>query len=142
MSNAIAGPGFLLQCKIGGVYTTIAEVKDISGPEASVDVVDVTNQSSPDNYEEVIPTLKHGGSTTFDVHFVPDDATIGSDTGIMSFLFDRSKQDWQILIGPTDSVQFSGYVVKMGMKFPVANVATASVDIRVTGPIVIGAALT
>jgi hypothetical protein len=141
VSNAIAGPGFLLQCKIASVWTTIAEVKDISGPEASVDVVDVTNQSSPDNFEEIIPTLKHGGTTSFDVHFVPDDVTLGSDTGIMSFLFDRSKQEWQILVGPTDSVQFEGYVVKMGMKFPVANVATASVDIRVTGPVVIAAAL-
>ena len=71
MSNAIAGPGFLLQVDITGTYTTIAEVKDISGPETSVDVVEVTNQDSPDNFEEIIPTLKRGGTTSFDVNFVP-----------------------------------------------------------------------
>ena len=142
MSNAIAGPGFLLQCKIGGVYTTIAEVKDVTGPEASLDVVDVTNQSSPGQYEEIIPTLHKGGSTTFDVHLVPDDVTLGSDTGLLSFMEARTKKDWQILVGPTYSVQFQGYVVKSGFKFPVTNVATMSMEIRVTGPVVVGVALT
>jgi hypothetical protein len=142
MSNAIPGPGFLLQVDVIGTYTTIAEVKDISGPETSVDVVDVTNQDSPDNFEEIMPTLKHGGTTTFDVNFVPTDPTHDSTTGLLSYLNARSLQAWQVILPGTGlSVQFSGYVVKWGPKFPVANVATASMDIRVSGPVVIGTAL-
>lgn len=138
MSNAIAGPGFLLQRLNGGSYVTVAEVKDINGPETSVDVVDVTNQDSPDNFEEIIPTLKRGGTTSFDVNFVPTDATQDSTTGLLSFLNARSKESWQIVVpGTGKSVQFQGYVVKWGPKFPVANVATASMDIRVSGPVVI-----
>jgi len=139
MSNAIAGPGFLLQVDITGTYTTIAEVKDINGPETSVDVVEVTNQDSPDNFEEIIPTLKRGGTTSFDVNFVPADTT---HTGLLAYLNGRSKESWQIVIPGTGlSVQFSGYVVKWGPKFPVANVATATMDIRVSGPVVIAAEL-
>lgn len=142
MSNAIAGPGFLLQVDITGTYTTIAEVKDISGPETSVDVVEVTNQDSPDNFEEIIPTLKRGGTTSFDVNFVPSDPTHDSTSGLLSFLNARSLQSWQIIIpGSGLSVQFDGYVVKWGPKFPVANVATATMDIRVSGPVVIDTAL-
>jgi predicted secreted protein len=142
MSNAIAGPGFLLQVDVSGTYTTIAEVKDISGPETSVDVVEVTNQDSPDNFEEIIPTLKRGGTTSFDVNFVPTDATHDSTTGLLSYLNARSLQDWQIVLPGTGlSVQFSGYVVKWGPKFPVANVASASMDIRVSGPVTIAASL-
>jgi hypothetical protein len=142
MSNAIAGPGFLLQVDISGTYTTIAEVKDITGPDTTVDVVDVTNQDSPDNFEEIIPTLKRGGTTSFDINFVPSDATHDSTTGLLSYLNSRSEEDWQIILPGTGlSVQFSGYVVKWGPKFPVANVATASMDIRVSGPVTIDTAL-
>lgn len=142
MSNAIPGPGFLLQVDVSGTYTTIAEVKDINGPEASVDVVDVTNQDSPDNFEEIIPTLKRGGSVTFDVNFVPDDATHDSTTGLLSYLNARSLESWQIILPDTGlSVQFAGYVVKWGFKGPVANVAAASMEIRVSGPVTIDTAL-
>ena len=142
MSNAIAGPGFLLQVDITGTYTTIAEVKDISGPDTTVDIVDVTNQDSPDNFEEIIPTLKRGGTTSFDVNFVPTDPTHDSTTGLLYYLNNRSQEDWQIIIPGTGlSVQFSGYVVKWGPKFPVANVASASMDIRVSGPVVIDTTL-
>jgi len=142
MSNAIAGPGFLLQVDISGTYTTIAEVKDINGPETSVDVVDVTNQDSPDNFEEIIPTLKRGGTASFDINFVPTDPTHDSTDGLLFYLNDRGKQSWQIIIPGTGlSVQFDGYVVKWGPKFPVANVATASIDIRVSGPVAIAATL-
>ncbi len=72
---------------------------------------------------------------------MPDDPTQDSATGLLSFLNARSKKNWQILVGPTLSVQFAGYVVKWGPKFPVANVATASIDIRVTGAVTIGTAL-
>ena len=142
MSNAIAGPGFLLQVEITGTYTTIAEVKDISGPETSVDVVEVTNQDSPDNFEEIIPTLKRGGTTSFDVNFVPTDPTHDGTTGLLFYLNGRSLESWQIIIPGTGlSVQFAGYVVKWGPKFPVANVASATIDIRVNGPVEIATAL-
>jgi predicted secreted protein len=139
MSLAIAGPGFLLQVDKTGTYTTIAEVKDINGPETSVDVVDVTNQDSPDNFEEILPTLKRGGTTSFDINFVPTETT---HEDLLAFLNARSNEDWQIIIpGTGKSVQFAGYVVKWGPKFPVANAATASIDIRVSGPVTIDNAL-
>ncbi len=138
MSNAHPGPGFLLQVDVSGTYTTIAEVKDITGPSTTVDVADVTNQSSPNNFEEIVATLKRGGTVGFDVNFLPEDATQDSTTGLLAYLNDRSVQAWQILIpGTSLSVQFSGYVVKWDPKFPVANVATAAIDIRVSGPVVI-----
>lgn len=142
MSNAIPGPGFLLQVEETGVYTTIAEVKDITGPDISVDVVDVTNQDSPDNFEEIMPTLKKGGTTSFDVNFLPTNATQDSTTGLLSFLYTRAVHNWQIILPGTGlSVQFTGYVVKWGPKFPIANVATASIDIRVSGPVIIATSL-
>jgi predicted secreted protein len=142
MSNAIAGPGFLLQVLVGATYTTVAEVKDITGPATSVDVVDVTNQDSPDNYQEMIPTLKKGGQASFDVNFLPTNGTQDSTTGMLSFLHNRSRELFQITIpGTSLSVQFAGFVIKWAPKFPVANVATASMDIQVTGPVIIAAAL-
>ena len=106
-----------------------------------MDIADITNQDSLDNFEEIIPTLKRGGTVAFDVNFVPSDATQNGTTGLLSFMYGRTKKTWQILVGPTLSVQFDGYVVKWGPKFPVANVATATIDIRVTGKVTIATAL-
>jgi Lambda phage tail tube protein, TTP len=142
MSDAISGPGFLFQVDVGGTYTTVAEVKDITGPDISVDVVDVTNQDSPDNFQEMIPTLKKGGTASFEVNFLPSDATQDSATGVLSFLLGRTKESFQVIIPGTGlSVQFAGYVIKWGPKFPVANVATAAIDIQVTGAVIIATAL-
>ncbi len=77
--------------------------------------------------------MKHGGSVTFDVNFVPGNAT---QTSMLGWLNDRTIQAFTITVGIA-TVNFSGFVVKWSMKFPVANVAGASVEIRVSGPVTI-----
>ena len=129
MSNAIAGPGFILS--VAG--TPLAEVKDITGPEQSADVIDVTNQDSPNHFEEIIPSLLHGGAVTFDVNFIPGDA---SQTALLGFLLARTVQACTIVVG-TVTISFSAYCVKYAFKLPVANVAAATIDLRVTGPVTV-----
>ena len=60
MTSAIAAYGTLLKLGDGGTpenFTTIAEVRDIGGPELGADVVDVTSHDSPGAWEEVIETI-------------------------------------------------------------------------------------
>lgn len=141
MSQATAGPGFLLQVSASApptTYTTIAEVRDITGPEIQVDTDDVTNQSSPNNFEEIIPTLKRGQTASFDVNLIPADATQNSSTGLLSYLLNRTLMYWNIVMGSTGkNMTFAGYVTKYGPKFPVTKAMTASIEIKVTGPIAI-----
>jgi hypothetical protein len=120
-----AGPGFLLQVGDGGspteVFTTIAEVKDIRGPEIKRDVIDVTNQSSPGGYEEVIRSIKRTGNLTFECSFNPTDPTLDQSTGLL--LNDEDDTMWSL----------QGFVVGFDQTAPVTNVLSANVTIKITG---------
>lgn len=147
MSNALPGPGYLLQVAdaTGGAghYTTITEVKEIKALPLSVDTVDVTNQSSPGGYEEIVPTIRRSGETSFDVNFVPADPTHDSITGLQYLLNSKTKRGYQMLL-PSPYVgnvpQWTGYVVGFDITAPVAGVLSAAVKIKVTGQPVWGAA--
>lgn len=137
MSGAIQGPGFLLQKGDGAApenFTTTTEVKDITGPGVKVDTTDVTNQSSPGGWEEVMPSIRRGGEVTFDCHFQPADATHNASTGLQADLINRTSRNWRIII-PNNAIKctFTGFMTGLQWKMPVGGVMTASVTIKVTG---------
>lgn len=135
MSGAIAGPGFFLQkADASGSYTTVTEVKDIKGPMFQTDIHDVTNQSSPNGYEEVVPTIKRPGQITFDVQFQPNDATHDQVTGLLADLDARVLRSWYILIpGNARKWAFTAYVVKFDQTMPVIGVLLAAISLQITG---------
>lgn len=79
-SEAISGMGTALRRN----GTEIAEVFDISGPEFTSEVIDVTHLKSPDYWREKIGGLKDGGELTFSVNFILGNATHNAATGILS----------------------------------------------------------
>lgn len=139
MSVAISGPGFLLQLGSvagqGGSFTTVAEVKDITGPAVSLDVIDVTNQDSPGGYEEIIPSIRRAGEVTFDVNFNPTNGTHDGVTGLVYLANNKTKRGWKIQMQDTGSHYwgFDAYVTGLQMGFPVAGVLTGSTTLRITG---------
>lgn len=139
MTNAISGPGFLLQLSTTsgdtGVFTTIAEVKDITGPAVSLDVIDVTNQDSPGKYEEIVPSIRRAGEVDFDCHFIPQDATQDADSGLLWLANNAFKRGYRLQLqdGLSSYWAFDAYVVGFQTKAPVAGVLTATVKLRITG---------
>jgi len=133
MSNAVAGPGFLL--KHAG--TLIAEVRDINGPEQVAEKDDVTNQSSPNFYREWITTLLDGGDVTFTCNYIPGDS---SQTAMLTALQNRGVEAFTIdppAPNAAHQVAFSARVTKWGSKFPHAKAATLDITLAVTGPVTI-----
>lgn len=140
MSNAVSGPGWLLQrsAHSANVYTTLSEVRDISGPSQVLEKDEVTNQSSPNFYKEWITTLLDGGQVTFVVNYIPNDPTQNSVTGLLSWMQGRGLQDFQIVPPSPNAartIQFSAFVTKWDLKTPVAKAATLDIDLTVTGPV-------
>jgi hypothetical protein len=138
VTNATAGPGFLLKMGDGGgpeVFTTLAEVKDIRGPSIRIDTEDATNQSSPDFVEEIIPTLIRPGEVTFDVNFDPTSATHDTTTGFLAALFARTKKNWELHLNNVAASywSFAGYVVGFDGSLPVTGISTGSITIKITG---------
>lgn len=136
-SIGVSGPGWILADSLIG---TIAEVKDIDGPAQTADKDEITNQSSPNAYKEWIVTLLDGGAVTFDCVYVPGDASQGSLTGVLSFLQARGLRSWTIT-PPTpytaNTIAFDAIVTKWAPKMPVGKHATISIELYVTGPIVV-----
>lgn len=139
MSNAISGPGFLLQASTTagnlGVFTTVAEVKDITGPAVSLDVIDVTNQSSPGGYEEIIPSIRRAGDVDFDVNFDPQSGTHNGTTGLLYLANNKLKVGWRLQLQDPGAHywSFDAYVVGFQTKAPVAGVLAATTKLRITG---------
>jgi predicted secreted protein len=139
MTNAISGPGFLLQvgdsAGDAGTFVTVAEVKDITGPSVSLDVIDVTNQDSPGGYEEIIPSIRRAGEVDFDVNFDPGSATHDGTTGLVYLANNKVKRGWRLQLQDTAGTYwaFDAYVVGFQTKAPVAGVLTGTTKLRITG---------
>lgn len=139
MSNAISGFGTLLKIGDGATpienFTTIAEVGNISGPALRLETQDVTNHSSPDGWREYVATLLDAGEVTFDLNFIPTDATQGYATGLLKDMTNRVKRNFQLVfpnVGNT-TWSFSAYVTGYNTSEPIDDALSASVTLRITG---------
>lgn len=141
MTNAIAGPGFSFQIGDGGSpenFTTVLNVKDIKGGGYKTDVVDITNQSSPGNSEEIIPTLLRTVDITFDVNWDDTETTHNDTVGLQALVKNRTKRNMHVL--RPDGLHgwsFAGYVVGFDPNRPVSGVQVASVTVKRVGPITV-----
>lgn len=137
MTNAVSGYGTLLQIDDGaGNYTTVAEVKDITGPGYEADTIEATNHSSSGAWREWLSGLLDGGEVTFDVNYLPGNATHDeSASGLFGLLLNRTRRNFRLVwpVTPTERVTFLGIVTGFEPSAPVDDVLTASVTVKVTG---------
>lgn len=138
MTEAISSFGTLLKMGDGGAteaFTTIAEVKDISGPALALGTEEVTSHSSPGGWREHVPTLLEAGEVSFDVNFVPANATHDPATGLIADMVARTKRNFQLVFPDTASTtwEFRAYVTGFEPSEPVEGALTASVSLMITG---------
>lgn len=118
----------------GESFTTIAEVRDITGPGLATAVEDVTNHDSS-HWREFIPTIKEGGEITFDLNYysAATQDQLRTDWGA------RTKRNFQLVfpLSPsgTETHSFAAYVVGMEYAAPVEGVLAASITLQVTGAV-------
>ena len=133
---AVSSHGTLLKAGDGAgseVFTTIAEVMDISGPGIALGTEEVTSHDSA-GWREFVATLKEIGEVTFDLNFNAG-ATQGFTAGIYLDLINRTRRNFQLVI-PTTSAKtgsFSAFVTSFEMDLPVEGVIRASLTLQGTG---------
>ena len=113
------------------VYTTIAGVKGISGPEISVDFADVTQLDAVSGFEELLPTVKRTGEVTLAMVFdTTEHGNFNTD------LTAGTPQSYQLnLNSPLGTVTFSGFVGALNNEIQVGAEIQADVTLRVSGPV-------
>ncbi len=117
------------------VFTTIAEVLDISGPGLSMEPVDATSHDS-DGWKEFIAGLKDGGDVSFDIQYIPSNATHKNASGGVLYDFDqRTLRNFQLVFPDSGSTTwtFAAFVTGFEPQAPVEDKLTASLTLKISG---------
>lgn len=99
-TGAKSAHGVLVKMSDGGspeVFTTIAEVLDVSGPGFKLTSIDVTNQDSTNHWREKIGGLLDGGQLTFSCNWIPSGTTQGNTAGLLYLLRTRTKRNVKVV---------------------------------------------
>ena len=117
-------------------FTAMAEVTNITPPHADVDQVDVTHMQSPNRYREFIDGLIDAGECSFDINFVPGNATddrlfelLGLPTGV------TNARNCRISFPNGTTWSFLGTLTGYEPDVPTDDKMTATVTFKVSGPI-------
>jgi len=108
----------------------IVQMQDISGPEISRDTEDITNHSSPSQWEEHLPTIKRSGNVTFPLIYIPGNA---AHEAFFTALDDGSLDAYALRAPDNSGWDFSGYVTSLSETYPVAGHLARNATIKVSG---------
>lgn len=134
-TQAVTSHGTLLKVGDGAepeVFTTIAEVLDITGPGTTLNTEDATSHDSG-GWREPVPTLLEGGEVTFDINYYHG----ATQTSMREDMETRTRRTYQMVLPttPAETLEFKGYVTNFSYAAPVEGILRASCTIMVTGPI-------
>lgn len=125
MANAIASAGCKIQREIASVFTDVAEVVGIGGPQVTVGDIDVTHLQSPNQFKEFIPGWGDGGVVTIEANFTK--AQLNSLYGTI-----RTVQNWKIVFSDLSNWAFSGYINAISTDTPLEEEVQMPFSIKVT----------
>ncbi len=136
MTDAQSSFGTLIKIGDGGdpeVFTTIAEVKDISGPELIRLMETVTHHLSPGGFREQIPTTKEVGPITFPVNWLPQNATHSFTAGLLQDYDDGTLRNFKIVVPDVGATEWTlpCIVAGFGPDFPVTGVLGSEISLEV-----------
>lgn len=136
-TGALAAYGVLLKVGNGATsetFTTVAEVRDIEGPELQLEAKEVTSHDSG-GWREYIGTLLSGGEVSFDLNFIPSNATQSYSAGLIKDMVDRTKRNFQIIFPTTSPTTWAFTALVTGFKpsSAVEDELTAEVTLQITG---------
>ncbi|RTL07310.1 hypothetical protein EKK58_02025 [Candidatus Dependentiae bacterium] len=114
------------------VFTAIAEVRSLSGPNMSAAVIDVTNMESQNRTREFITSLIDPGELTFDLNFLPGNA---GQQGLFDDMVAGTRRNFKITWSDEDASTwtFAGLVTSFQPSSALEEALTASLTVKVTG---------
>jgi hypothetical protein len=124
--TGMLGAGSKLEVSIASVYTLVAGVVGINGPDGTITDVDISNLQSPNVAKEFIPGMYDGGNVELDINF--DGTQFSTLWG-----FYRTMQVWRITFSSGSKWDFSGYLNKLPTEIPLDDKVGAPCSIKVTG---------
>lgn len=121
------------------VWGEIAEVASINGMSLKVDTVDVTTHQSAGGWKEYIGVMKDPGEVSFEINYVPTDATHDDTTGLVHDLENKTLAPYALVFpdNATDASKtrwsFNGIITQFSPTAPHDGKLGAAVSIKVSG---------
>jgi len=137
-TNAIPAHGTLLKIGDGGgpeTFTTISEVRELSGPEVSLDTEDVTSHDSTDGWEEVIGTILRSGEVSATLNYVPTDGTHDASTGVINDMQNRTLRNFEMVFPDSASTtwSFAALVTNFGPSEDADGILETEITLKLSG---------
>ncbi|GGV80491.1 MULTISPECIES: phage tail tube protein [Streptomyces] len=111
------------------VFTAIANVTSVKGPEIERETYDVTAHDSPDGWREFIGGLKDGGEVTLNVNYDPRE----HDTLIADYEDPDPRNYKMVFPGTLGSWQLKLILTKFSQEAPVDDKLSAEITFKVSG---------
>lgn len=116
------------------VYTSVAEVVDISGPSFTQATHEAPSQGT--TWMKKVAGIVTAGQLTFGVNFIPKDATHDDSTGLISLVGLQHTTAWQVVYndagaGTASTWDFSAYMVGFEEDIPVDGILMSTITLEI-----------
>lgn len=130
MSGAFSGVGskFRRWNAVTAKWDAVAEVKSISGPTMTREMIDVTNLDSVGGYREFIPSFRDGGTITLSMNF-----TFAGYKLLKQDFQSDVLINYEIYLSDGTSIEFSGYVQDLPITVKFDDAVTSEITIKISG---------
>lgn len=113
------------------LFSNVAEVKNIGGPNMSSTVIDVTNTDSLDNTREFISSWIDPGECSFTVNFLPNKL---SQQALVTDMVNRTRRNFKLEWPDAPATaEFAGIITGFSITNTLDAVVEASVTVKITG---------
>lgn len=115
------------------VFTEVAEVRNISGPQLSRNTSDATTLDSAGGFEETIPALKTGGQVTLPILWINSAA----QQDVYDMFDDDDAINWRITLptNPTTIFAFAANVTGINMDINPNEPMQAELTLTISGQV-------
>jgi hypothetical protein len=134
MSLATQAKGTLLQVETAegsGVYVTIPEIGDITGPDVDAAEEDVTSQDTSGNDSETLVTLNQPRQVSFPLSYIPGNAL---HKQLRADGDNKTQRNYKLVEPSLEYTLFRAQVKAFGRMAPVRGVRKRHVTLRLNGP--------
>ena len=139
MATGVLAKGTVIERSPSGAATfaTIENVGSITGPNATADTIDVSNQDGTTLTRQWISGLVNPGSISFSCNYDPTDAAgVAHHNQLLADASAGTSLDWRITFrSGSDSMTFPGTVTKAEISAPIDGALMLDVEITITGAI-------
>ena len=134
MSLATAAKNTVLQVETAegsGVYATIPEVGDITGPDVDASEEDTTSQDTQGNDSETLVTLNQPRQVAFPMNYVPGNAL---HKRLRTDGDDKTQRNYKLVEPSLEYTLFRAQVKSYARTAPVRGVRKRQIALRLNGP--------